>query len=638
MKKNRKSLISLYFTHTVKFMLWSFIFLTFIKPAYANDYNESYKILKQAVQENTDLGYKMNKEKLHLQLLSMKVKDNIPFLVETLNSSNKPEFRYRAFFTLALMGPDEHFDSIRKAMDDPKLNAGELCYLLAKANPGKYKSYILEEFNKLLGKQRYSLSVSRAVEGLVLMGGADVKKILMEYYRFALEDPSLTTKNTHMMVVNDALYNTKKLLKYENTCRDLLRKLMQVKYTPVSIPAACTLHDYGSESESRKFFIINGKTLEASRDFDRYHYYIQVLHRMNRDFGTFLLKNAIKNENITPAIKIRLMAELAKLHDKEAQEWLKDMFRDKEENFEEALWLLAVYYNEKWIMDKIPKLYEEDFYWTPAGAKKRSFLARAYLVMSDKRSVGFFKRMLTDVNRLKRVYACEGLRFQNARGTKPELISLFRNIKYEDPMEQAVAFQCARALFRFGRKDFFDKLMEVKSIPMKNRQLALASIGDTGDKEDIELLKHIREKLQPELYDSYMYALIRIARQETDPLMAENRGVKEEPLRDSRLLMKQVLDHPDINFRRKGAGYIEFFTYHWQSVPLLKDCVQSNDSETKIQGILSFRNVTDNITAGKAQDAMRRCLTDPDFRVKTATAAVLSILENRKRGQTAEGG
>ena len=252
--------------------------------------------------------------------------------------------------------------------------------------------------------------------------------------------------------------------------------------------------------------------------------------------------------------------------------------------------------------------------------------------MSDKRSVGFFKRMLGDVNRLKRAYACEGLRFQNARGTKPELISLFRNIKYDNPLEQAVAFQCARALFRFGKKQYFNKLMDEKSIPMKNRQLGLASIGDTGDKEDIELLKQIPEKLQPELYDSYMYALVRIARQETDPLMAENRGVQAEPLRDSRLLMKQILEHPDVNFRRKAAGYIEFFTYHWQSVPLLKDCVQSDDSDVKIQGILSFRNATDNITAGKAQDAMRRCLTDPDFRVKTATAAVLSILENRKRG------
>lgn len=632
MKNSNQSLSDRTCSTIAKFILSVFLILTFIAPAYANDYNESYKILKQAVQDKTDLGYKMNQDKLHLQLLSMKVKDNIPFLVETLNTSNNPDYRYRAFFTLALMGPDEHFDSITKALNDPKLDSGELCFLLAKANKGKYKSLIIDKFNEMVRKQRYSLSVSKAIEGLAAMGEGDVKGPLMDYYKFALEDPSLTTKTTWMMVVNDALYNTKDLLKYENTCRDLLRRLMQVKDPAVSIPAACTLYDYGSESESRKFFIINAKTFETSQDFNRYNYYEQVLHRMNPDLGTFLLKNAIKNENITPATKIKLMGELAKLHDKEAQEWLKEMFRDKEENFEEALWLLAIYYNEKWIRDKIPKLYEEDIYWTPAGAKRRSFLARAYLVMSDKRSVGFFKRMLVDVNRLKRAYACEGLRFQNARGTKPELISLFRNIKYENPLEQAVAFQCARALFRFGKKQYFNKLMDEKSIPMKNRQMGLASIGDTGDKEDIELLKQIPEKLQPELYDSYMYALVRIARQETDPLMAENRGVQAEPLRDSRLLMKQILEHPDANFRRKAAGYIEFFTYHWQSVPLLKDCVQSGDSDVKIQGILSFRNVTDNITAGKAQDAMRRCLTDPDFRVKTATAAVLSILENRKRG------
>lgn len=620
----------------LKFTMLILLVFAFVSPSFANDYNESYKILKQAVQDKTDLGYKMNKDKLQLQLLSMKVKDNIPYLVETLNTSGNPDYRYRAFFTLALMGPDEHFESMKKAMSDPKLDPGELCFLLAKANKGKYKDVILEKFNELVKKQRYSLSVSRTIEGMASMGGGDVKEPLMNYYKFALEDPSLTTKTTWMIVVNDALYNTKDMLKYENTCRDLLRRLMQVKDPAVCIPAACTLYDYGSESEARKFFIINAKTLETSKDFNRYYYYEQVLHRMNPDLGTFLLKNAIKNENITPATKIMLMSELAKLHDKEAQEWLKEMFRDKEENFEEALWLLAIYYNEKWIMDKIPKLYEEDIYWTPAGAKRRSFLARAYLVMSDKRSVGFFKRMLGDVNRLKRAYACEGLRFQNARGTKPELISLFRNIKYENPLEQAVAFQCARALFRFGKKQYFNKLMEEKSIPMKNRQLGLASIGDTGDKEDIELLKQIPEKLQPELYDSYMYALVRIARQETDPLMAENRGVQAEPLRDSRLLMKQILEHPDSNFRRKAAGYIEFFTYHWQSVPLLKDCVQADDSDVKIQGILSFRNVTDNITAGKAQDAMRRCLTDPDFRVKTAAAAVLSILENRKRGYNTE--
>ena len=345
----------------LKITLSLLLVLAFFSSAHANDYNESYKILKQAVQEKTDLGYKMNREKLHLQLLSMKVKDNIPYLVETLNSSEKPEYRYRAFFTLALMGPDEHFDSIKKAMNDPKLDAGELCFLLAKANKGKYKSVILDKFSDLVRKQRYSLSVSKAIEGLATMGGGDVKEPLMNYYKFALEDPSLTTKTTWMMVVNDALYNTREKLKYENTCRDLLRRLMQVKDPAVNIPAACTLYDYGSESEARKFFINNAKTLETSQDFNRYNYYQQVLHRMNADLGIFLLKNAIKNEKISPATKIKLMTELAKLHDKEAQEWLKEMFRDKEENFEEALWLLAVYYNEKWIMDKIPNSMKKTF-------------------------------------------------------------------------------------------------------------------------------------------------------------------------------------------------------------------------------------------------------------------------------------
>ncbi len=443
------------FITIMKFTMSILFLLVFTPPVLANDYDESYKILKQAVQDKTDLGYKMSKDKLQLQLLSMKVKDNIPYLVETLNTSDNADFRYRAFYTLALMGPDEHLDSIKKSLNDSKLDPGELCFLLAKANKGKYKSVILEKYNELVLKHRYSISVSKAIEGLVIMGGGDVKELLMNYYKFALEDPSLTTKITWMIVVNDALYNTKDFLKYENTCRDLLRRLMRVKDPAVCIPAACTLYDYGSESEARKFFIINAKTLETSGDFNRYYYYEQVLQRMNRDLGTFLLKNAIKNENITPATKIKLMTELAKIHDKEAQEWLKEMFRDKEENFEEALWLLAIYYNEKWIKDKIPKLYEEDIYWTPAGAKKRSFLARAYLVMSDKRSVGFFKRMLGDVNRLKRAYACEGLRYQNARGTKPELISLFRNIKYENPPGTGGSFPMCPCIIQIWKETIF---------------------------------------------------------------------------------------------------------------------------------------------------------------------------------------
>ena len=617
---------------TLILTIFLFSLLFFVsKPAYAGNYKESYRILKQAYGENVTCGHKMKKDDVKYQLLSMKVKENFPFLAEVIKSTDKPRFRTRAFYTLAMMAPEEHRETIKNALNDKKLDRGELLILLAKANKREYKDLILEKSGELMEKEPYSITTAKAVEALAVMGGREAKEKLRAYFQKALDDAELTNTELKMWAVNDALYNCRDFMKYENVCRNLLRKLMAVDNTFISVPAACTLYDYGRENESRKFFKLNGEKLKEKAGFDMFDYYVKVYQRMDKDLGNFLIKNAVKNGEISPDLKIKLLKVLAKQHDSDAQEWLKDMYRNKEKNFEEALWLLAAYYNDKWIRDKVTELYKDDIYWTPAGAKRRAFLAKAYLVMSDKRSVGFFKKMLSDVNQLKKAYACEGLRFQNARGTKPELISLIRNMDFHNPFHQMIGFQCSRVLFRFGKRHFIVQILKSNKIPMKRKQLGLASIGDTGDKEDLELLKHIQEEISPDLYDSYMYALVRIARQETFPLVAETRGVRDEPLRDSRLLMKKILEDSDVKFRRKAAGYIEFFVYHWQSVTLLKDCVQSDDSEVKIQGILSFRNAKDSTTIGKAKSAMKRCFTDPDFKVKAATAYVYSILENRQK-------
>jgi len=582
------------------------------------------------VESGTDLGHKMTPQDLKYQLLSIKVEENIPLLIKTIKSDEDQLFRSRAFFTLARFGLNEHTGTLKAALSDRKPDAGRLCLYLARANPRKYKDLVLETFTGLKNRQLYSSTISTTVEALALIGGRKAKKALKDYFRQVSEDPDLTTSEDRMFFLNRALYNARAIMKRERICRDLLRVLMKAENPAISIPAARSLYHYNFKTEVRKFFKrkIKDPSLNSS-GFDAYGYFLKAYKEMNPELGEFLLKLGAKSKHIPPRMKIRFLETLAKKHDGETQEWLKEMYKNREKNFEEALWILAVYYNDKWIRDKIPKLYKDDVYWTPAGAKRRSFLARAYLVMSNKRSVGFFKRMLSDVNLLKKAYACEGLRFTNARGTKRELKSLFVNQDYSNPRHNAISFQCARALFRFGVRHYVIKLLRVDEIPTRMKQLGLASIGDTGDEQDIELLKHILNKIPPELYDSYMYALVRIARNETDPLMAANQGARDEPPRDSRLLMKEVLKHSDMNFRRKAAGYIEFFTYHWQSIPLLKDCVQSNDPEVKIQGILSFKNTREKSTLGKAKHEITRCFTDPDFRVRTAAAAVFCILENR---------
>jgi len=613
-------------------ILLFFVFGILVAPAYSGPYEESYKILKSAVKKKIDLGHKMTRNDLKYQLLSTKVKDNIPYLVTTIRSDENPRFRTRAFYTLALLSPDEHEDTLKYALSDRRLNAGDLCLCLAKANPRKYEGLIRDTFKRLRKDEPYSLPITKVVEALVLLNNRGARNDLMSYFQQIYDDPQLLHQKSRIWMANIALYDARNVLKGENLCRKLLRKLMSVNDPHSSIPAACTLYCYRRESEARKFFKINNDKIRSTKFFNKYDYFLKVYKYMDRDFGEYLLKLGIKSKDIDPDMKIRFLEALAKQHDREAQEWLKEMYKNREKNFEKALWLLAIYYNDKWITDKITKLYKQHQYWTPAKAKERSYLAQAYLVVSTKRSVGFFKRMLSDVNLLKKAYACEGLRYQNARGTKPEMKSLFAKMDYSNLKHNAISFQCARAMFRFGKRHYIVKLIKAKEIPVKMKQLGLASLGDTGDKEDIELLKHILDKIPPALYDSYLYALVGIGCEKSFLMMAENQGESKEPLRDARLLMKEVLQHSDIKFQRKAAGYIEFFTYHWQAIPLLKDCVQSNDPDVKIQGILSFRDVKDTTTIGKAMGVMRRCFTDSDFRVKTAVAAVYGKLENRKRG------
>lgn len=613
-------------------VLLFFIFGIIVTPTFAGPYNESFKILKKAVKKRIDLGHKMTRDDLKYQLLSMKVKENIPYLVKTIRSDGKAHFRTRAFFTLALLGPDEHEDTLKYALSDKRLNPGELCIRLARANKRKYEGLIRDTFGRLRKDEPYSLPIIGVVEALAMLNTRSARDDLKAYFRQVYDDPDLLRQKSRRWVANNALYDARNVLKGENLCRKLLRKLMSVKNPRTSVPAACTLYCYRRESESRKFFKINNDKIKITDFFNKYEYFLKVYKCMDKEFGEYLLKLGIKSKDIDPDMKIRFLEVLSKEHDTEAREWLKDMYRNREKNFEKALWFLAIYYNDKWITDKITKLYKEKPYWTPEKAKERAFLAQAYLVVSTKRSVGLFKRMLSDVSLLKKAYGCEGLRYQNARGTKAELKSLFAKMDYSNLRHNAISFQCARAMFRFGKRHYIVKLLKAKEIPVRMKQLGLSSLGDTGDKEDIELLKHILDKIPPSLYDSYLYALVGIGCEKTFPLIAGNQGGSEEPLRDSRLLMKEVLKHPDKDFRRKAAGYIEFFTYHWQAVPLLKDCVQSRDSDVKIQGILSFRNVKDPTTIGKAMGTMRRCFTDGDFRVKTAVSAVYGRLENRKRG------
>ncbi|MCD4785131.1 MAG: hypothetical protein K8T10_15050 [Candidatus Eremiobacteraeota bacterium] len=614
-------------------VLLFFISRIIISPAFAGSpYNESFKILKKAVEKKIDLGHKMTRDDLKYQLLSMKVKENIPYLVKTIRSDEKAYFRTRAFYTLALIGPDEHENTLKFALSDKRLNPGDLCIRLARANKRKYAGLIRDTFRRLKKDEPYSLPIIGVVESLAMLNTRSARDELKAYFQQVYDDPQLLHQKSRRWIVNNALYDARNVLKGENLCRKLLRKLMSVNSPRTSVPAACTLYCYRRESEARKFFKINNDKIKITDFFDKYDYFLKVYEHIDREFGEYLLKLGIKSKDINPDMKIRFLEVLAKEHDTEAQEWLKEMYKNREKNFEKALWLLAIYYNDKWITDKITKLYKEDPYWTPAKAKERAFLAQAYLVVSTKRSVGLFKRMLTDVNLLKKAYGCEGLRYQNARGTKAELKSLFAKMDYSNLRHNAVSFQCARGMFRFGKRHYIVKLLKAKEIPVKMKQLGLASLGDTGDKEDIELLKHILDKIPPSLYDSYLYALVGIGCEKTFLLTAENQGGSEEPLRDARFLMKEVLKHSDMNFRRKAAGYIEFFTYHWQAIPLLKDCVQSRDPDIKIQGILSFRNVKDPTTIGNAMSAMRRCFTDGDFRVKTAVSAVYGRLENRKRG------
>lgn len=614
-------------------LFFAFLFLfCAISFAYAvSDYKESYKILKEAHGKGVDLGPEMNREKIKMVLLSAREKDNIPFLLKTLKSDPSTTARTRAFITLVQIGSDEYDNELRLALDDKKLKSGLLLVEMAKADARKYRNIILEQYGKIKADRPLSQDFVEAVEALSLINNRKTKEELTGYFKQALADPDLVKNHLKALVAIKSLYRARDVFKYDNTCRDLLRKFMDSGEPSLAVPAACVLYFYDRPSEVRKYFKINNPNFPAGGGFDKYDYYFVINDKTSRDLGRYLLKQGIKSKDISPDMKIKYLEFLAKEQDGEARDVLIDMAKNREKHFEKALWILAVYYNDPWVKDKLPKLFKDHSYWTPEKQKEREYLLQAYLVTSDKRSVELFKRWLSDVSLLKKEYACQGLRHVNARGTKPEMKSLFSKMDYKNPSHQPVSFHCARAMNRFGVRHYIKKLLKSGDYPNPAFKRGLESLAVFGDQDDLEMLKYMRDKLPPELYDPYLKALTQIAGQQTVVLTAAGQGKQDEPLRDSRLLMKDIFKNGDPEFKRKAAGYIEPFTYHWQSIILLKDCVQSKDSRMKINGILAFRNATDPTTIDKALHVISRCLTDSDFKVKTATATVYVLLKNRQK-------
>lgn len=609
------------------FLITTFFFISIVSADAS--YTRAYEILKEAVEQKNDLGARMTASDIHYVLLSVKEEGNIPYLLETLNSDNSKSDKERAFLTLAEIGSSEYEDVLKEYINQNINEQGRLCILLSQANPRVYGGIVQEIFTSKMEQDTLSPDIPDVIKALSILGDKDSGSLIQDFFGKVSMDPEsekLLITSSDLIL---SLSNAGDVIRRDKFSLELLRSLLNNSDMEIASSAACILYSLGSKREAERF--LTGDVLKDTNKFNRHDTFLKIYNEIDAELGLNLLRTAVKEEGLSPLNKIKFLEILASHHDSQAREHLKNIFRNNEENKEKALWLLAVYYNDDWVRDKVFNLYKEDIYWTKEYDQQRAYLAQAYLITANKRSEIFFKRMLSDVNLTKKAYGCEGLRKINARGAKPELKSLFAKMDYTNPQHNPVSFQCARAKFRFGKRHYIKKLVETDKIPIAVKQWGLASLGDSGDEDDIEILKYLLDRIPPELYNAYLYALTRIGRQESFLLKASNKGERQEPLRDTRLLMKEVLHHKDVNFRRMAAEHIELFNYHWQSVPLLMDCVQSSDSQVKIEGILSFRNAEESITVNKAKAGMRRCLTDPDFNVRTAAAAVFIILENRSR-------
>lgn len=628
MSKFRKKGRSKYnaFLYFPVFFCIVFIFTTF-KTALGDN---SFQILETAVKKGVSVG-ELSNEELQYLLLSIPENDNIPRLTNVLKGSRPDKYRMRAFHTLALIRP-KSFDSIIEfAMKDPALPKGELLAKLARVDRRGFKEQVLKHAKTLLGQNPYHPQAPNICRALSMLKDRKADEALKKYFEALNSDNSFTQDVKKADVVIRALLESRNRMRSEKVCGELMEKLGNIKNIKSLFDVGVMLCAYGKERDGREVLESLNRAINRKR-FDKYTFYKKVYKKYDKNLGLCMMRISLENEDITVEVKKDFMEILAAEKYPGVREFMINLMDEEGPGFERAALILAVYYRDRRVRKHVMLQFPEEGYWTEAKKAQRRDLAKAYLVLSEKRDELFYKQLTEDDSLIKKAYGCEGLKYINARGKKREMKSLFRNMKWSNQRQNAVSFQAARALFRFGVRHYLVNMLKTAKIPWKVKAEGFAAMGETGDEDDLEIYKHIFDELPPQLYDAYLDSLARIARQKTVPLMARQKGRQEEPLRDCRLLMKKALNHRDVNFRRKAAGRIEEYVYHWQSVPLLKDCIQSEDSVQKYSGIIAFRNVTDHTTARKARKAMYRCFTDPDFKVKTATAAVHTLLELRIRG------